>query len=102
MSRKLAVEAVFRTLARLQRGVDFFGAVLLEQHAEELVSRDRNDQKAAGHANHKPPGQEVSDNLDQEVKHFYRPRTRGHSTTNAQFPEYPGLASGSWLVVLFE
>ncbi len=90
------------TLAGVQRGVYFFWAILLKQHAKQLISRDRDDQKASRHANHKRPAQDVSANLGQEINHIYHPRTRwADSTTNAIY-ESLGHAAGSWLVVLFE
>jgi hypothetical protein len=59
--------------------------ILLEQHAEQLVSRDRNDQQnGASHANHKQPAQHMGDNLGQEVKHISHPEHVGGILTATQ------------------
>ena len=55
------------TLAGVQRGVYFFWAILLKQHAKQSIRRDRNDQKATRHANRKHPAQNMSDNLEQST-----------------------------------
>jgi len=45
----------------------FLWAILLKQHAKQSIRRDRNDQKAARHANRKHPAQNMSDNLEQST-----------------------------------
>ena len=59
---------------RVLRGIQVFRAVLFEQHAEQLKSRNRNDQQnTANHTKHKHPAQEMSHNPDQGIKHLYAP-----------------------------
>ncbi len=48
-------------------GIYFLWAILLKQHAKQSIRRDRNDQKAARHANRKHPAQNMSDNLEQST-----------------------------------
>jgi len=48
-------------------GIYFLWAILLKQYAKQSIRRDRNDQKAARHANRKHPAQNRSDNLEQST-----------------------------------
>jgi hypothetical protein len=58
----LSVEVVPRTRGRQDRAC-FLCAILLEQHAEKLEGRERNNHTAARHAYHKRPAQDISQNL---------------------------------------
>ena len=50
--------------------ISFVWAILLEEHANQLISRDRNNQKnGANHANHEHPAQNMSHNPDNKVEH---------------------------------
>lgn len=65
---------MFEDLVRVRSGVHFVRAILLEQHAEQLICRDRNDQKsAASHANHKCPAHDMSKTRNQEIEHIHAP-----------------------------
>ena len=46
------------------------GKILIEQHAKQSISRDRNNQKAARQANPKHPSQDMSQNRGQEIEHI--------------------------------
>jgi hypothetical protein len=62
-----------RGLGRL-RGIYFFWAILLEQHAKQLISGNRNNQNnAADHANHKHPTQNMGNDFDQGIKRIHAP-----------------------------
>jgi hypothetical protein len=58
--------------------ISFVWAILLEEHANQLISRDRNNQKnGANHANHEHPAQNMSHNPDNKVEHSTPPNTFG-------------------------
>jgi len=57
-----------------QRWVPFVWAILLEEHANQLISGDWNNQKnGANHANHEHPAQNMSHSGDQRIEHFHAP-----------------------------
>jgi hypothetical protein len=57
-----------------QRWVPFVWAILLEEHANQLISGDWNNQKnGANHANHEHPAQNMSHSGDQRIKHIHAP-----------------------------
>jgi hypothetical protein len=66
------------------------GKILLEQHAKQSISRDRNNQKAARQANPKHPSQDMSQNRAQEIEHIsLEPITLAGNRKLAQYQKGP-------------